>query len=115
MAGPIFVFCFLACLFIGVGIWIYYMGKWAKQWHILATGIFDHVEYGEYKIRRRSGSMVHSTRTVTMEATIVFFDDGRSYELGGRRDITFPKFTKINILENKLESRKLQVVGLETQ
>jgi len=108
-SGLIVVFGFLGCLITGLFIWIYFMSRWSQQWHTIATGIFDRAEYGEYKVRRRSGSMVHTTRTVIMDTTIIFFDDGRSYELGGRRDIPFPKSTKINILENKMGSRKLEV------
>jgi hypothetical protein len=86
---------------------IRYENKQANIWFNVAEGEFDHVEYGHWTESRRSGAMVHTTNYYKMTATAIFFTDGRSYILNGRKDVPFPKGTKVTIRENKLGNRKI--------
>ncbi|MDE2001028.1 MAG: hypothetical protein KGI60_00490 [Patescibacteria group bacterium] len=89
--------------------------KKRNQWRVIAKGIYDYAVYGEYDytVKHRSGAMVHHTSTTVhvMKVAAVYFCDGRTCVMEGRRDMPFPQGTVVHILENGLN--ELRIEGAE--
>ncbi|GEM_PF-2101390 len=82
----------------------------AEEWIVVASGIYHHVVYGKHTESRRSGAMVHTTHYYEMKVTVLYFTDGRTCVLGGRRDIDFPSGTNVRVIENGLGQRKIEKI-----
>lgn len=94
----------------GLAMWLLvrWERKQANTWTVVADGEFDRAEYGYYTYARRSGAMVHTTSYHRMDVTTVYFTDGRSFVMNGRRDMPFPRGTKIRIDKNGLGGRRFE-------
>lgn len=100
-------------LFIAAVTIVLILQRGSKKWKIIAEGIYDHVSYGYYNEMDREGVMVHRDVIHKMEVTVAHLSDRRTYEMDGRHDITFPRGTQVQILENGPGDRKIQ--RLESQ
>ena len=82
-----------------------------KDWQMVAEGVVDRVEYGQYKEDRRVGAgPVKHTETFIMDVTAIYFQDGRSYVANGRHDMPFPHGSKVKIWRNGLDEYRLEKV-----
>jgi len=86
----------------------------SKQWHQLDEGVYETAEYGYWVSAesRRSGAMVHTTRTEyrRIETTVVRFEDGRTRVLDGRHSMTCPRGACIRIMRNGLGRCRIDAV-----
>ena len=94
----------------GLAMWLLlrWERKQANTWTTVADGEFDRAEYGYYTYSSRSGAMVHTTSYHRMDVTTVYFQDGRSYAMNGRKDMPHPRGTKIRISRNRLGGHRLE-------
>jgi hypothetical protein len=97
------------CLLFG---WIMVMDRDRRRaeadWRVVAEGEFDRVEYGYWVKAERHGSMVHTTSYRRMDVTAFYFMDGRSYVLGGRRDMPHPRGTRVRLWKNGVGDQRIE-------
>ena len=82
--------------------------KLSRQWDFLAEGKYDHAEYGMEYYTRKSGAMVHTTRTHSAKMTVVFLEDGRCFTTKGFYDMEYPKGTIVRVSRNGLNHLKIE-------
>ncbi len=99
--GWILVLAAYALLPLVTGMFLIWNGKkLANDWRIVAEGVFERVEYGEYAYSRRSGAMVHTTSHYRAIMTTVFLVDGRSFVTKGRQELTLERGTRVRVRRN---------------
>lgn len=106
-----FLLLFWGFMLIALLLYVFWMNKQRKKWDLETEGEYDHAVYGEKEVKKRSGAMVHTTRSYIIERTVVFFADGRTYVLVGWVEIACPKGTKLKIYKNPLGGRRIDWVG----
>jgi hypothetical protein len=80
----------------------------STTWSIVTEGTYDHADYGTFdRTWQSSHGAVHH---VTVDTTIVFFDDGRTCAMEGRIDMPLPKGTRIRILKNGYRQFKVEKI-----
>ena len=104
---------FFSIVTLAISIWVSQGKKLAKQWKEVARGIYERAEYGFEVHTSRSGAMVHTTHRYKRSATIIIFNDERTYVCEGERlDMPFSKGREVKILQNGLGRHKVEAMQI---
>lgn len=103
---------FVAAFFLGL--WIFFdvwVTKQRKNWKEVARGVYKCAEYGFETHTSRSGAMVHTTHRYKHPATVIFFNDERTYICDGERiDMPFSEGIEIRVFQNGMGSYRIEAV-----
>ena len=83
--------------------------RFKNTWTAVAEGTYDHVDYGHFdRTWQSSHGLVHH---VTVDTTLVFFDDGHTCAMEGRYGLPFPKGTRIRVQQNGMGWYRIEKTG----
>jgi hypothetical protein len=105
---------FIASMFLFIVCMCVFLARHERRlrdtpWESVATGVHDHTEYGFFMERYTSGTgRLKSSGYREMDVTVVYFTDGRTCVMRGRRSMPFPSGVRIAISRHPLHGHKIE-------